>query len=978
MLKELAAAVPSKSMTGLLARVGGAAAVLAPGVGLAPRFIDRLAEVGMIPKGPADGVVISMGVLLSMFYGAKAMELMKSTPKPGIWIGDMFIPETAFWTGIMITGRPGSGKTSGAIMPTVEQVFRLFNGPDYIEKVVDGVAVQEENDYARCGGLVLEVKGEFYESIAYIMDQCGRNAIDDFVVLRADSNIPVAVFQDPETGHRFFLNGMHCSSGSEAGILLVATETAAGVPKESRIPPNVFAAEDSEFRQHVQRLRDLEFDVSSREVLYLGWREEGGSLVRIKRNTARGEVEHEKNTVGELIKVAKPKKLKFVDRMVVNNGYRYNLVDRKVGATEAAEKLVLMASMAGRGEGKGGDNSYWNSNAQKQIQGVISLLRTIHPDREVTCADINKCISSDKEMDIGLKELNKKLIALGQTINLEQDPDKKRYLERHQLTPLKAVETLLKEEWIPLDDKTKGIIRTVITNVFSNFVLDPALFETFCSPSTFSFDDCSQKGKVFCVVPGEKYEAMAKVLGTGFKVDWQRSCLSRLSRSEMNQRRAQIQLTDECWNWVISGGSSGGDEKFLSLCRQPRIFNILATQSFQQFITELKRDSAKTYLGQFGVFVWLQNFDEETNRMAAELMEEVKREEHETTHENVGIADIAAGKSASARVNTKWKKETLYTTQDFRQLALDEAIVFNGYRSKDQALKTKMPKSQITHPSEKPKIARFMRTYLRGVLENALHRENRVDRLNHTVSRTNAPAVTAPPPSPQPQSPPAAKAPHAPNKAPTPPSPAPAPVPQTPPSPTPPSSTTNPPVPQPPQPDVQNTPASEKQQPAPQSRPYPKLSYRAEKEKQGAAKPPPATPDAPPAAHPGNSVNEGGPTPASMDALSAEYQAKWKLLATAAEDILAEDELGLVAWLNHITDRAAQLAKPKALVGPRGFASGSPEAGKKLLDPSTVNSPDRIPPDAVLEARRRRATKIALLEKPGPQPQEDEQPQAWV
>jgi hypothetical protein len=79
------------------------------------------------------------------------------------------IPERGLYTGIMIFGAIGSGKTSGCMYPFAEQVL----------------AYRATDREKRVGGLFLEVKGDFCHKVKRILNQYGRG--EDYLEVSLDS-----------------------------------------------------------------------------------------------------------------------------------------------------------------------------------------------------------------------------------------------------------------------------------------------------------------------------------------------------------------------------------------------------------------------------------------------------------------------------------------------------------------------------------------------------------------------------------------------------------------------------------------------------------------------------------------------------------------------------------------------------------------------------------------------------------------------
>lgn len=717
-LEQIRQAVPADSKAAWLSQAAGLSIALSPRVGLVAKTISDLQLAGLSEPFGTFGLV-AMGAPLGAFYLAKGYDLFRREEAKGIWFGEAFIPIKALWTSILITGRPGTGKTSAAIFPPLEQILRMFNGADYIVK--DGQQI--ENEFARIGGVVFEVKGEFNEGIGYCMDNCGRNVFEDFHLIRPDNRIPVAMFEDPETKYVFYLNAMPCSTASEAGLLLRHAQR--NVPLEDRIREDIWICEENIFFTKEPELYDVTFPTEGQDVRYIGWREDGDELVRVSHTPEYHKPLRMLDKDGREIRIKKPKKLRYVTRILVSNGLLYNFIDPNVGAAVAAEKLARMAEMSG-GESRRGNNGYWYNNAHRLITNCITLCRTLRPNQAVQCGDIYRLVALDDELSRELKALVNVSAAKKQEQATIRDADKAAEIQTRVIDPLTALNSYFVGEWTNLDQKLKGTIKTVVSNTFQNFVTDPGLKETFSSRPTFNFDDCAQKGHLYCFVPGTKYEPLAKPIGTGLKIDFQASAMQRIQRADMNKARPLMNCTDECWNWVVIGSSAVGDPPFLAQCRQSRVLNLLATQNYDQFIQEIGREGTNGYLSCFGVYIWLQNFNEATNKLAETLMEPVKRAEYLTTSGGQDLLDALNLKGEPMRIQMRMVEQKLFRYSDFVRLRGSEAIVFNGYVEdlcQDMAVRTELPKSYLTAEKTKPKIADFMREYSRGYLEQAVWKD---------------------------------------------------------------------------------------------------------------------------------------------------------------------------------------------------------------------------------------------------------------
>ena len=81
------------------------------------------------------------------------------------------IPQRGLYTGIMILGAVGTGKTSACMYPYVEQLLRW----------------RAHDEQSRLGGLILEVKGDFCGQVRSMLRRTGREA--DYVEIGLDSGV---------------------------------------------------------------------------------------------------------------------------------------------------------------------------------------------------------------------------------------------------------------------------------------------------------------------------------------------------------------------------------------------------------------------------------------------------------------------------------------------------------------------------------------------------------------------------------------------------------------------------------------------------------------------------------------------------------------------------------------------------------------------------------------------------------------------
>ncbi len=138
------------------------------------------------------------------------------------------------------------------------------------------------------------------------------------------------------------------------------------------------------------------------------------------------------------------------------------------------------------------------------------------------------------------------------------------------------------------------------------------------------FDELIESGKVVGLdFPTALNPALSKIIGTMMKVDYQRAVLLRIPIMEEDPERhfrPTLFVVDEYQNFATVGGDNpSGDERFLSLSRQPKCIPIVATQSISSLKEALPNEGVKTLLQSFRTKLFLSTSDPDTARYASEL-----------------------------------------------------------------------------------------------------------------------------------------------------------------------------------------------------------------------------------------------------------------------------------------------------------------------------------------------------------------------
>ncbi|MGC2161512.1 MAG: TraM recognition domain-containing protein [Silvibacterium sp.] len=266
------------------------------------------------------------------------------------------------------------------------------------------------------------------------------------------------------------------------------------------------------------------------------------------------------------------------------------------------------------------------------------------------------------------------------------------------------------EHWKFFRSEVKTSIIQGIVVFLSLFETDPDVRRVFCPPKELydgkpcaadpqgivlpPFDELIESGAVVGLnFPVALNPALAKTIGTMMKIDYQRAVQLRIPRMDAHPERhfrPTVFICDEYQNFATVGGDNPtGDERFLSISRQPKCIPIVATQSISSLKDALPNEGVKTLLQALRNKVFLTTTDPETARYASELCGKADRTRisytvsESSTNANVswlsGRTSSSKG-SVSASKQYQKHKEPLFEEKAFFDLknAQSVVVVFDG------------------------------------------------------------------------------------------------------------------------------------------------------------------------------------------------------------------------------------------------------------------------------------------------------------
>ncbi|MHB2008588.1 MAG: type IV secretory system conjugative DNA transfer family protein [Acidobacteriaceae bacterium] len=266
------------------------------------------------------------------------------------------------------------------------------------------------------------------------------------------------------------------------------------------------------------------------------------------------------------------------------------------------------------------------------------------------------------------------------------------------------------EHWKFFRSEVKTSIIQGIVVFLSLFETDPQVRRVFCPPKELyegrpctadprgrilpPFEELIEIGKVVGLnFPVALNPALAKTIGTMMKIDYQRAVQLRIPKMDAEPDkhfRPTVFICDEYQNFATVGGDNPtGDERFLSISRQPKCIPIVASQSISSLTEALPNEGVKTLLQAFRTKVFLTTSDPETARYASELCGKADRTRisytvsESSTNANVGwLSGRTSSSKGSVSASKQYQKhkEPLFEEKTFFDLKNAQAVVvaFDG------------------------------------------------------------------------------------------------------------------------------------------------------------------------------------------------------------------------------------------------------------------------------------------------------------
>ncbi len=276
----------------------------------------------------------------------------------------------------------------------------------------------------------------------------------------------------------------------------------------------------------------------------------------------------------------------------------------------------------------------------------------------------------------------------------------------------KEIDRWYKTDWLDLDEKLRSSIVEGMSVFLATFVV-PSVARIFCpkNPELMtadekammmpSLDQLIESGKVLALnMPAGTNPALARAAGVLLKQSWLSTLLLRPKEMKVGPKdkfwRPAVFICDEYQMFATCGGSDpSGDEKAFALTRQSKCVPIVATQSISSLKSALGDDDTwRALLQTLRSRIFLSLADDFSAQRASELLGQVNRMRASfSLSETTGKASASlltgrmGGGSASAGFSKSYseKREPLFHPRDLVLLGVCQAVaqIFDGAVVKD-------------------------------------------------------------------------------------------------------------------------------------------------------------------------------------------------------------------------------------------------------------------------------------------------------
>lgn len=264
------------------------------------------------------------------------------------------------------------------------------------------------------------------------------------------------------------------------------------------------------------------------------------------------------NTVKKVLK-----KYQMLDKLVeisLDSDFCYNPLNLNINSIEMANVIKKVLTLV---SDNNNSDSYWLDKAEEYIRSFIIILRAL--TGEVTFYELHSMVIDTDYLKNKIEILKRNIL--------------KNKFNDEQLFELNSALQNIINEYLNLDERTLGIIKSEITRMTSMFVSDYKINKKFCSKGEM-LDFYSDKIVVLSIDFGSNRK-LAQILSTYLKLDFQRQVVMKIHEKDI------FFICDEYQEFVNTE-----DAHFFSISREYRCINVVSMQSYTSLVNTLKNEKA--------------------------------------------------------------------------------------------------------------------------------------------------------------------------------------------------------------------------------------------------------------------------------------------------------------------------------------------------------------------------------------------------
>lgn len=318
----------------------------------------------------------------------------------------------------------------------------------------------------------------------------------------------------------------------------------------------------------------------------------------LKNNTYGLIIDVKGNYIDTVRKIAKKhKKEENIILISMENDFKYNPLNKpELSSIELANYMIKVLKVLSKGNGN--SDPFWLDKSESYIRDFITLIR-IYNNGFVNFMEMHKLVTSNTYIEEKLQTVKEKIL------NNNFDDEK--------LFEINSAINNIKNEYMKLDERVIGIIKSEITRLTNIFVADYNVYNKFCTEcDELNFLD--SKIVVLSMNIG-KNRFLSKVISTYLKLDFQQQILSR-----KNIDFPVFFICDEFQEIVNSE-----DSNFFSISREYKVINVISAQSYTSIINSLQdENSARVIIQNLVNKIWFRNDDMFTVK---EIINQIGKEE---------------------------------------------------------------------------------------------------------------------------------------------------------------------------------------------------------------------------------------------------------------------------------------------------------------------------------------------------------------